>query len=145
MTLPIWLVAAIRLRFKTPARLITRGGSTGQSHTDLADPKVMNYLPMFWRPNPLPVPLGLSALRLLTLWSCSTWTFDATAADTAKRPAISAGQTGTEVHVVGEMRRMFTAHDIGPNVELAAITKSNHVYALGPLAGLQGEITVLDN
>ena len=51
---------------------------------------------------------------------------------------------GSEVHVLGEMRRMFTAHDIGPNVELAKVNREPHLYALGPLAGLQGEVTVLD-
>jgi acetolactate decarboxylase len=53
-------------------------------------------------------------------------------------------QTNAVVHVLGEMRRMFMEHDIGAHVELAAITKIAHVYALGPVAGLQGEVTVLD-
>src|SRR5205085_11379950 len=50
----------------------------------------------------------------------------------------------SEVRVIGEMRRMFTAHDIGANVELARINTNQHVYALGPLANLRGEVTVLD-
>lgn len=49
-----------------------------------------------------------------------------------------------EVRVIGQMRRMFTAHDIGPNVDLAKMKPTSHLYALGPLAGLKGEITVLD-
>jgi len=58
---------------------------------------------------------------------------------------LSAGaETNAEVHVLGEMRRMFVEHDIGPHVDLEAITKAKHVYALGPAAGLQAEITVLD-
>src|SRR5438309_8788924 len=50
----------------------------------------------------------------------------------------------SEVQVIGEMRRMFTAQDIRPNVDLASVTKKPHLYGLGPLAGLHGEITVLD-
>ena len=49
-----------------------------------------------------------------------------------------------DVHVIGEMRRMFTDHDIGPNVDLSQINVTAHVYGLGPVAGLKGEITVLD-
>jgi acetolactate decarboxylase len=48
------------------------------------------------------------------------------------------------VQVIGQMRRMFMAHDIGANVDLAKVNQESHVYALGPLAGLKGEITVLD-
>lgn len=48
------------------------------------------------------------------------------------------------VRVLGEMRRMFTAHDIRPNVDLIKINTHPHLFALGPLAGLQGEVTVLD-
>src|SRR5437868_2614110 len=55
-----------------------------------------------------------------------------------------ASEAESDVRVIGEMRRMFTAHDIGANVELAGLNKNPHVYALGPLAGLRGEVTVLD-
>jgi alpha-acetolactate decarboxylase len=51
---------------------------------------------------------------------------------------------GSEVRVIGEMRRIFMAHDIGANVELRKVTQEPHVYALGTIAGLKGEITVLD-
>jgi alpha-acetolactate decarboxylase len=54
------------------------------------------------------------------------------------------GTANADVHVIGEMRRMFTARDIGANVDLREINKEPHLYALGPLAGLKGEITVLD-
>src|SRR4051812_29450390 len=50
----------------------------------------------------------------------------------------------SEVHVLGQMRRMFTARDIKSNVDLAKVTQNPHVYALGPIGGLTGEITVLD-
>src|SRR2546421_5862467 len=52
---------------------------------------------------------------------------------------------GAEVKIIGQMRRMFVAHDIGPNVELSKVIRQPHVYALGPLAGLKGEITVIDS
>jgi acetolactate decarboxylase len=50
----------------------------------------------------------------------------------------------SEVQVIGEMRRMFTAHDIAANVDLAKLNQTPHLFALGPLAGLRGEVTVLD-
>jgi len=53
-------------------------------------------------------------------------------------------EANSDVHLLGEMRRMFTARDIGPNVDLAEVNKTPHLYALGPLAGLKGEITVSD-
>jgi len=56
---------------------------------------------------------------------------------------LSAG-ANSDVRVLGEMRRMFTARDIGPNVDLAEVNKEPHLYALGPLAGLKGEVTVAD-
>jgi acetolactate decarboxylase len=44
------------------------------------------------------------------------------------------------------MRRMFVAHDIGPNVDLRKVLKQEpHLYALGPAAGLRGEVTVVDS
>src|ERR1051325_1943439 len=55
-----------------------------------------------------------------------------------------ATQVMAEVKVFGEMRRMFTAHDIGPNVDLAEVNRNPHLYALGPVAGLAGEVTVAD-
>jgi acetolactate decarboxylase len=55
------------------------------------------------------------------------------------------GDKSSKVFVIGEMRRMFTAHDIGANVELRTVLKEPHVYALGPVAGLKGEITIVDS
>ena len=52
----------------------------------------------------------------------------------------------SEVRVIGQMRRMFMAHDIGANVELRSVVlREPHLYALGPLAQLKGEITVVDS
>ena len=49
------------------------------------------------------------------------------------------------VHLIGEMRRMFTERDIRPNVDLSQLNTNAHLYALGPVAGLRGEVTVLDS
>jgi len=49
------------------------------------------------------------------------------------------------VQVIGEMRRMFTVHDIGANADIAKVNQIGHIYALGPLAGLRGEVTVMDS
>jgi acetolactate decarboxylase len=40
---------------------------------------------------------------------------------------------------------MFTDRDIRPNVDLAKVNVDPHLYALGPLVGLKGEITVVDS
>ncbi len=39
---------------------------------------------------------------------------------------------------------MFTERNIRPNVDLAKVNTNAHLYALGPVAGLKGEVTVLD-
>ncbi len=57
----------------------------------------------------------------------------------------SSGLSSSEVRVIGQMRRMFLVHDIGPNVDLRKIIQEPHMYALGPLAGLKGEVTVVDS
>src|SRR3974390_201225 len=58
----------------------------------------------------------------------------------------SLAASDTDVRVIGQMRLMFMAHDIGPNVDLRKILKQEpHVYALGPAAGLTGEVTILDS
>jgi acetolactate decarboxylase len=58
----------------------------------------------------------------------------------------SLAASNSDVRVIGQMRRMFMAHDIGPNVDLREIlTREPHVYALGPLAGLTGEVTIIDS
>src|SRR5213593_866968 len=53
--------------------------------------------------------------------------------------------TNPGVHLIGEMRRMFMQHDIRPNVDLSRLNTNAHLYALGPIAGLKGEVTVLDS
>jgi len=71
---------------------------------------------------------GLSSILVATALTFGSW--DIVAA--------------TDVHVLGQMRRMFTVHDIGANVELSQVNLEPHVYGLGPVAGLKGEITVVD-
>jgi len=56
----------------------------------------------------------------------------------------SVAGASSEVRVIGEMRRMFMAHDIGPNVDVAKLLHEPHIYALGRLTGLKGEVTILD-
>ena len=58
----------------------------------------------------------------------------------------SLAASDSNVRVIGQMRRMFMAHDIGPNVDLRTVLKQEpHVYALGPAAGLTGEVTIIDS
>jgi acetolactate decarboxylase len=58
--------------------------------------------------------------------------------------SISTSLSSPDVRVIGQMRRMFMAHDIGANVDLRDVTKQQHVYGLGPIAGLRGEVTIID-
>ena len=61
-------------------------------------------------------------------------------------PLTSKAAGDADVRVIGQMRRMFMAHDIGPNVDLQDVAKQQqHVYGLGPLASLKGEVTIVDS
>ena len=66
------------------------------------------------------------------------------AASASPAPSQSGGTPISAVHLIGEMRRMFTERDIRPNVDLSRLNTNAHLYALGPVAGLKGEVTVLD-
>ena len=45
---------------------------------------------------------------------------------------------------VGEMRKVMRDGDLSGNVKLDALAKWPHLYALGPLEGLRGEVTIFD-
>jgi hypothetical protein len=53
------------------------------------------------------------------------------------------GEPG-EVKWIGEMRKVMRDGDLSGNVKLDALAKWPHLYALGPLEGLRGEITIWD-
>lgn len=50
-----------------------------------------------------------------------------------------------EVIAVGEMRAVMQKGDLSAAFDLRKLSKAKHVYALGPIEGLQGEITVWDS
>jgi acetolactate decarboxylase len=50
-----------------------------------------------------------------------------------------------EVHVWGTLHAIMADGKLGPNVELAAVVHEPHVYALGALSELRGELLVLDS
>jgi acetolactate decarboxylase len=56
------------------------------------------------------------------------------------RPAMSEGA----VTWAGEQHKAVHDGDVGAKVQLAELTRRPHLYAVGPLEGLTGEITVLD-
>jgi acetolactate decarboxylase len=61
--------------------------------------------------------------------------------------AIAQGQEKGEpgdVKWIGEMRKVMRDGDLSGQVKLEALAKWPHLYALGPLEGLRGEITILD-
>ena len=49
-----------------------------------------------------------------------------------------------EVKWVGEMRKVMRDGDLSGTVKLDALAKLPQLYALGPLEGLRGEITIVD-
>jgi alpha-acetolactate decarboxylase len=75
----------------------------------------------------------IHCLLLATLWGCSP------------RPsAIAAPPALPEVKVWGALRAMMHEGRIDSEVELATILPGPHFYGIGALAGMRGEVTVLD-
>lgn len=62
----------------------------------------------------------------------------------APEPASQAKAAGFEVRWEGEMKRVHRDGDASPRVELSKLADRPGAFAIGPLAGLRGEITVVD-
>jgi acetolactate decarboxylase len=78
-----------------------------------------------------------SALVVVALLSSST----------ACRPAAAPQETqagGYEVDWIGELRAVHQDGDARPRADLRQLEPGSGTFAIGPLAGLRGEITVLD-
>jgi len=73
--------------------------------------------------------IALSAITLLCL-SCSA-------------PKATENQNGNVI-VAGEMRRVMQMGDLSASISLDTIQSKEHLYGIGPLDSLKGEITVLD-
>lgn len=54
------------------------------------------------------------------------------------------GAPPVEVIAVGEMRTVMQKGDLSAAIDLQKLSKTKHVYALGPVEGLRGEITIWD-
>lgn len=52
--------------------------------------------------------------------------------------------TVPEVRYVGEMRKVMRDGDLRAAIDLGLLAKTRHLYALGPVEGLKGEVTVWD-
>lgn len=50
-----------------------------------------------------------------------------------------------EVVAVGEMRTVMQKGDLSAAIDLRKLSKAKHLYALGPVEGLRGEITIWDS
>ncbi|HQR42228.1 MAG TPA: hypothetical protein PLX97_06075, partial [Gemmatales bacterium] len=50
-----------------------------------------------------------------------------------------------EVHFVGEMRKVMREGDLSARIDLSRLSKMQHLYALGPIEGLRGEVTIWDS
>ncbi len=59
-------------------------------------------------------------------------------------PAPAGDESAVTVQVHGSLRAMMHEGAVGPQVELAQLTPDSQLFALGAVAGLQGEITILD-
>ncbi len=60
-------------------------------------------------------------------------------------PAVAAEPAGrVEVVAVGEMRTVMQKGDLSATIDLRTLADLKHLYALGPVEGLKGEVTVWD-
>jgi len=50
-----------------------------------------------------------------------------------------------EVHHIGEMRKVMREGDLSATIDLSRLSKMQHLYALGPIEGLRGEVTIWDS
>lgn len=60
------------------------------------------------------------------------------------KAAFLAGPPAVEVRFVGEMRSVMRDGDLSGTIDLQRLSKRKHLYALGPVEGLKGEITIWD-
>jgi acetolactate decarboxylase len=58
--------------------------------------------------------------------------------------AQSSSTGGEDVRWVGEMRQVMLNGDLSGHVDLAKLAKLPHLYAIGPLEQLRGEVTIFD-
>lgn len=59
--------------------------------------------------------------------------------------ALSIAETqATEVRTAGEMRRVMREGDLSASIDLRELASVPHLYAIGPLEGLRGEVTIWD-
>ena len=52
--------------------------------------------------------------------------------------------TSTDLRIAGAMRNVMWKGELGPSIALDSLHDRPGLYAVGPLTGLQGEITILD-
>jgi acetolactate decarboxylase len=72
--------------------------------------------------------ITLLGLTILTLTNCS----------------IYAQQTSNEVKLVGEMKNVMWKGELFGNINLDTISKKTHLFGLGPVENLAGEILIID-
>jgi len=54
-------------------------------------------------------------------------------------------KTVVAVHHIGEMRKVMREGNLAASIDLTTLAKKKHLYALGPLEGLRGEVTIWDS
>jgi hypothetical protein len=62
-----------------------------------------------------------------------------------RRTASAEEEKGYWVKHAGMMRNVMQKHDYSAHFDMATLKKTPHLYALGPVEGLNGEITVFDS
>lgn len=75
--------------------------------------------------------VALSALIILICTCCSA-------------PKGTENREGNNVIVAGEMRRVMQTGDLSASINLDSIQNKDHLFGVGPLDSLKGEITILD-
>ncbi|MBL8822601.1 MAG: acetolactate decarboxylase [Planctomycetia bacterium] len=54
-------------------------------------------------------------------------------------------KTVVAVHHIGEMRKVMREGNLAASIDLSSLATKKHLYALGPLEGLRGEVTIWDS
>jgi acetolactate decarboxylase len=88
--------------------------------------------------------LGVFVLSMLALIATGTGLADGHGSDAASQQQSAPAAPGFEVQWEGKLMRVHREGDASPQVGLAPLATRKGAFAIGPLAGLRGEITVID-
>jgi alpha-acetolactate decarboxylase len=86
-------------------------------------------------------------MRIIISLALPAWIFACTPQpsqpDHAQTPQSASEPAAPEVSVYGALRDMFHRNQIGPRVSLGTLLPDSHLYGVGALANLRGEVTIV--